>query len=209
MRISSPRLRRLDDALAALPAESDAMLLSDLDGYLAGVIVCPDPIPTAEWMPLVWDPDGDVAPFADEREAQWYGDLVMGHHDAIVRALGKRGQGAYVPFLEVDRPRAEILWELWIEGFAAAMTLRPGSWDRIAESGDAGAAAALAGMMSLVQIAGDELIAQWMSTLHRWRSEHGAAIPGGPGRPLAARIGRNDPCPCGSGNKHKKCCGLG
>jgi preprotein translocase subunit SecA len=23
----------------------------------------------------------------------------------------------------------------------------------------------------------------------------------------AAKVGRNDPCPCGSGKKHKKCCG--
>ena len=23
------------------------------------------------------------------------------------------------------------------------------------------------------------------------------------------RIGRNDPCPCGSGKKYKKCCGAG
>lgn len=23
-----------------------------------------------------------------------------------------------------------------------------------------------------------------------------------------AKIGRNDPCPCGSGNKYKRCCGL-
>jgi uncharacterized protein YecA (UPF0149 family) len=22
-----------------------------------------------------------------------------------------------------------------------------------------------------------------------------------------ARVGRNDPCPCGSGRKYKKCCG--
>jgi len=28
-------------------------------------------------------------------------------------------------------------------------------------------------------------------------------------KPVAARqkVGRNDPCPCGSGRKHKKCCG--
>ncbi|TET15677.1 MAG: hypothetical protein E3J81_04460, partial [Dehalococcoidia bacterium] len=24
---------------------------------------------------------------------------------------------------------------------------------------------------------------------------------------VAARTGRNDPCPCGSGKKYKKCCG--
>ncbi|MAE32355.1 MAG: hypothetical protein CMO43_12340 [Verrucomicrobiales bacterium] len=23
----------------------------------------------------------------------------------------------------------------------------------------------------------------------------------------AVKVGRNDPCPCGSGKKHKKCCG--
>ncbi|MBU1213526.1 MAG: SEC-C domain-containing protein, partial [Alphaproteobacteria bacterium] len=28
--------------------------------------------------------------------------------------------------------------------------------------------------------------------------------------PLAqsTKVGRNDPCPCGSGKKYKKCCGL-
>jgi preprotein translocase subunit SecA len=25
----------------------------------------------------------------------------------------------------------------------------------------------------------------------------------------AAKVGRNDPCPCGSGKKYKKCCGAG
>ena len=24
---------------------------------------------------------------------------------------------------------------------------------------------------------------------------------------IGAKIGRNDPCPCGSGKKYKKCCG--
>ena len=24
-----------------------------------------------------------------------------------------------------------------------------------------------------------------------------------------AKVGRNDPCPCGSGKKYKKCCGAG
>jgi uncharacterized protein YecA (UPF0149 family) len=24
----------------------------------------------------------------------------------------------------------------------------------------------------------------------------------------SAKVGRNDPCPCGSGKKYKKCCGV-
>jgi preprotein translocase subunit SecA len=30
-----------------------------------------------------------------------------------------------------------------------------------------------------------------------------------PARRIAPKVGRNDPCPCGSGRKYKKCCGLG
>ncbi|MFN8640511.1 MAG: SEC-C metal-binding domain-containing protein [Candidatus Binatia bacterium] len=28
-----------------------------------------------------------------------------------------------------------------------------------------------------------------------------------PVRRESPKVGRNDPCPCGSGKKHKKCCG--
>ncbi len=39
------------------------------------------------------------------------------------------------------------------------------------------------------------------------------ASPGGPGKGVpvvkGAKVGRNDPCPCGSGKKYKKCCGAG
>ena len=34
----------------------------------------------------------------------------------------------------------------------------------------------------------------------------GAPEPALPPRPKVERIGRNDPCPCGSGIKYKKCC---
>ena len=36
-----------------------------------------------------------------------------------------------------------------------------------------------------------------------------AVPPPPPGRPApgAPTVGRNDPCPCGSGKKYKKCCG--
>ncbi|MGN0833810.1 MAG: preprotein translocase subunit SecA [Kiritimatiellia bacterium] len=38
----------------------------------------------------------------------------------------------------------------------------------------------------------------------------GGLALGGPARqPQAAAVGRNDPCPCGSGRKYKKCCGKG
>jgi len=39
----------------------------------------------------------------------------------------------------------------------------------------------------------------------RWR--YAGAAPTEPQRREAPKVGRNDPCPCGSGSKYKRCCG--
>jgi SEC-C motif-containing protein len=39
-----------------------------------------------------------------------------------------------------------------------------------------------------------------------WFYESGEINPQGPQR-FVSKVGRNDPCPCGSGKKAKKCCG--
>jgi SEC-C motif-containing protein len=41
----------------------------------------------------------------------------------------------------------------------------------------------------------------------RWFFEDGKIIGPEPVRRTSPKIGRNDPCPCGSGKKYKKCCG--
>jgi preprotein translocase subunit SecA len=40
------------------------------------------------------------------------------------------------------------------------------------------------------------------------REEPGEAPKETPVRHEGPRVGRNDPCPCGSGKKYKKCCGI-
>ena len=41
-----------------------------------------------------------------------------------------------------------------------------------------------------------------------WRNYHRDALPASlPFEREAPKVGRNDPCPCGSGKKYKKCCG--
>lgn len=41
----------------------------------------------------------------------------------------------------------------------------------------------------------------------QWYYRDGEVQPKEPVRREAPKIGRNDPCPCGSGKKYKKCCG--
>ena len=39
------------------------------------------------------------------------------------------------------------------------------------------------------------------------RAQAAAAKNADQSQPVSKHIGRNDPCPCGSGKKYKKCCG--
>lgn len=222
------RQRKLDRALSAAGATSDPMLLSELDGFLAGVLVCPDLILPSEWLPLVLSSgeDNTEVVFDNETQAQQLIALIMEHYNAMAEALNG-GPGRLEPIFDVDERHNEVLWELWVDGFGQALKLRPATLLQITQAGDDEAVAALTGMAALLQIAAGEssltdeerealtleapdLIPEYIEALHAWRvAHHDTAVP-----PLSSilqagsKVGRNDPCPCGSGKKYKKCCGL-
>ncbi len=54
-------------------------------------------------------------------------------------------------------------------------------------------------------------LAQTVETLQRYAKAYDVGTRAGSAKPQTApakaRVGRNDPCPCGSGVKYKKCCG--
>ena len=47
---------------ALLSLGEDAMLLEELDGFIAGLLVCPDLIKAGEWLPFVWGTDSGGEP---------------------------------------------------------------------------------------------------------------------------------------------------
>ncbi|HEB79240.1 MAG TPA: hypothetical protein ENI79_02030 [Rhodospirillales bacterium] len=49
-------------------------------------------------------------------------------------------------------------------------------------------------------------LAEFRREKGRWMCVGGQMDPKGPPRQVV-KVGRNEPCPCGSGKKHKKCCG--
>lgn len=215
------RLRRLDDALADLPLD-EPMLLTELDGFLTGILVCPELIMPAEWLQSVWGSDeSGGAPFDDPADVQWFADAVLARYNEIARDLGR---GKLQPIFDVDERNGEVLWELWIDGFAEAMGLRPEVWAALNASRDADVRMAIASMSTLIAVArneGDLDSMQINALADRGRSDiidgvlrlHAArlrstgvptSVPSGE---RAAKVGRNDPCPCGSGKKFKRCCG--
>jgi uncharacterized protein len=208
------RLFELEEMLLALPEARDAMLLADLDGFVVGLILSPEPVPSSEWLPKVLG-DATGAPPLGREQMDRTVAAILAHHGAVARDLRL---GRYLPQFDIDDRDGDLIWETWIDDFVTAMELRDGAWRRLIAAGDDPAMAAstlvlLADLGSgrselpedkIEQLASEapELIERCVATLH--------ARPGAQAAPVVAaarRIGRNDPCPCGSGRKFKKCCG--
>jgi uncharacterized protein len=132
-------LDRLDALLQEQPPENDGMLLSEFDGFCAGLIVCPETIPPSDWVPLVWGEDAAPS-FASPSAYRSALDLIMAHYNRVARSLMPPSSG-YLPVLDIDPSSGETLWEPWVEGFEHAMALRPDAWMAIVDSGEEEAAA--------------------------------------------------------------------
>ena len=185
----SNRLKLLEELLADLESD-EAMLLTQLDGFLAGILICPHLILPGEWLPIIWGgSDSDAAPvFEGTKQAEQLIALIIQHYNSIAADL-QRGPGHYAPLFDLDTRNDDVLWEIWIDGFDTARQLRAESWAEI-PGGDEKTRSAWAGLVTLVQISRREstlpkeqiddltakapdLIPHYIETLNAWRiSQH-------------------------------------
>jgi len=223
----SRKEQQLSDAL--LDLGEDAMVLVELDGFVAGILVSPEMIPPSDWLPLVWNSEGSSDPiFKDLAHANKVMGLVMEYYNQVALALFEQPD-SYAPLFPVDTRNDDVIWEVWIEGFDKAAKLRPQAWLPLAAA-DTRTAEAWRGLMKLAELARAELrvsaeqyralsagapekIASWVLDLNDWRLAQyqppaSLRTRAGPFASASAKVGRNAACPCGSGKKYKRCCGL-
>jgi uncharacterized protein len=210
------RLDELEDALLALPLGRDPMTLSEFDGFCAGLHCCPDRILPSEWLAVALGEDDDAPPLESREDAEAAVAPMLAHYNRVGEALEAR---RFDPVFDYDEPDG-VLWASWLAGFVTAMDLRPGLWTALIGSDDREIGMAVAGLTMLAGMAEGEivlpegedaalkaeapdLIADWAQLLYDHRLGAGRAAPVRPG----PKVGRNEPCPCGSGKKYKKCCG--
>lgn len=228
--LSEKELDQLDELLLSMPIEADGMLLSEFDGFCAGLIVSPEMILPSEWLPFVWGDMGDER-FETLESVQQATDLIMRHYNSVAQDLSPPAP-KYGPLIDKDTRNGDLIWEPWVAGFETAMSLRPESWEAIMDSGDEDAAACVTMVLELHYIAEGEsqltetqinalrkeapdLLAEMVLTLNAWTKGQARSEPfpsmfaaNTPQAPFSGKkVGRNEPCPCGSGRKYKRCCG--
>lgn len=207
----------LDEFLLSDRAPEQCMMLSDLDGFLTGIVVGPEFLPPSEWLPAIWG--GEEPVFDDAAHAQSILGAIMGRYNEILEAIE---EGAIAPIF-LETADGGVIAADWAEGFMQAVFLRPDAWEKMLRSDQGSAlllpiAALCSGEEgeSLLELS-PELVGRFadeaadlvptsvLGIAEYWRADRTESAP----LRSAPKIGRNDPCPCGSGKKFKKCCGSG
>lgn len=147
MTYTDEELDGLDALLQALPQDPLPMTLSELNGYVTGILVSKSLIPPSEWLPGIWGEDGKGR-FPDIAEAEATIQAVMGHYNQTAALIN---DGGWIePIYEENIDSGDTLWEPWVDGFTRAMLLREAEWLALA-NGSAGYAPMAVQMLFMMQ----------------------------------------------------------
>lgn len=197
-----------------------------LEGYLTGIVVAPELIRPSLWIGALWGDEGPIFEDAVEMNAALmavtmrYNTLLAEIDRSLARLEGERICDYHPAFLTAgDRPAREAVQE-WAGGFWKAMALAPEGWRALVEDErtqvlvgpfvgffDLGEDSAFEPADDIDERLDDSIeeIPRAILILRKLAKLREARATQAPIR--RTKIGRNDPCPCGSGKKSKRCCG--
>ena len=218
-------LEVLDHFLMSDRAPPDSMMLSDLDGFLTGIVIGPELVLPSEWMPVIWG--GEAPEFADAAEAKAVLGAIMSRYNEIIRQIAA---DTFAPIFWTRD--GTVIAADWAEGCLQAILLRADAWGPLFKSKRDGHL-----LLPILALCGDEhgasllglppdeedrimaevtdFIPDCVTAIAKyWRTKGSTQIsmPLLHSRPTSPnqsppKIGRNQLCQCGSGKKFKKCCG--
>jgi uncharacterized protein len=234
--LSDDEVVALDAYLARLPEESNPLDVVMLDGFLVGVLLQPDLVSPADWLPRVFASDGAATPLpADDPERARAIELIMRRYNELAACIAAREPFDPIVFVHEDEHGAALTGK---DGIAALAPWAVGFDDALAAFASLDEACArdevladtvaeiLRHLPDLPDDEGDAPrdLAELRAALDRDAPLHDLdhalvelveaaldiAETTRPNRPLTRaepKVGRNDPCPCGSGRKFKACHG--
>lgn len=210
-------LNRIDENAYTEGMDEGVLDMSELDGLFTAIVSGPVMIPPSQWLPVIW---GDFEPEwkSDEEFEKVFG-LLIRYMNSIVSVLLDNHEDFEPLFYEREfNGKTYPIVDEWCEGYMHGVGLAADQWD----SGGTEMQILLTPILAFTEetnwrghdLADDELEnvrkaimpnvreiqAYWLARRDEFMPESRTVRYNEP------RVGRNDPCPCGSGRKFKKCC---
>ncbi|MDC6168887.1 UPF0149 family protein [Paucibacter sp. XJ19-41] len=224
--LSDEELDELERFLLDLDAE-ECMTLDRLDGFLHALAIGPETVMPNQWLPKVWgQADGAMLPPVDSMDqANQLLGLVMRHFNSIVSGF-EHSPPVLAPFWPTVDYGATGEFEdaeMWAYGFTEGVKLSQAAWQALFEHPDGPRWYRPIGLLGADAFSADQdeltrtpeqraalamEIEESLMRIHAfWLPLRHAVAERRQARRMGTKVGRNDPCPCGSGKKFKKCCG--
>jgi len=235
--LSDEEIERLDQFLLDQETETGIFCISQLDGFLTAVVSGPDMIPPSEWLEIVWGEQG-APEWQSEKEYEEIFGLMFQQMNELSSVLMDYPMQFEPLFIarEVDGKTYTIVDE-WCLGFLMGVALRYEQWREMPQLDEDVLAPinmfATKPDWEQLDKMNDEEIEFWQAQIpiavrriHAYWldkrrekiadlieqtddfSDFDFNVSAAPYIRTTPKVGRNDPCPCGSGKKYKKCCGL-
>ena len=224
-KLTDAELDDLTEALGRFHNER-AMNLEELDGFIAALICGPSIIPPSEFLPEIWGGGemADAESFASEEDVQRFVQAVIQHWNFVTETL--QSGDFHLPLLLEDNEGVAHAND-WAHGFMRGMNLRREDWlDLVNDEENGGSLVPIFALAHehhpnpklrpykepIDTEQREQLTARMISgvrAIYRYFARQRRMAAGGRTtyRRETAKVGRNDPCPCGSGRKFKHCCG--
>lgn len=214
----------IDELSDFLDSVETAMNIEQLDGFFSALVIGPDVVQPSEHWPIVMGagPTGSEA-FESQQQFERIFGLAIKFWNTIADTL-QAGE-VYSPVFLTDDD-GHIRGNEWAKGFMQGVELRADQWAEVFT--DQTLSEAIVPMLALAQENESQdsrrfklpappvrkdfltLMTLGMRQLYEHFLEQRADDGPPAHRPVvrfAPKVGRNEPCPCGSGKKFKQCCG--
>ena len=196
----------LEEILMKYGMDDSVLCFSELDGLLTAILSGPNMVSPNIWLSAIWG-GGDYHPkWSSEREMERFVSLCFQHMNDIAGCLYDAPE-LFEPIFNEREVKGEkyTIVEEWCFGYMKGKSLD----EVIALHGVEKNFPVLEKMtreqfeksISLIKPAALALYQYWLSVRMSEASSRPVPVKGAENMP-----GRNDPCPCGSGKKFKKCC---
>ena len=220
--LSEDEENELDEFLISASASTGCLNFEGLDGLLAAVAIGPELILPSEWLPLVWD-DGEGPEYGSMEQAERIMSLIMRHMNSIASTLHSYPE-EYAPIIDTSENAEHFYIEgaVWAHNFMRGTELRLEQWKELTTDDEH--VDMIMPIMTLLATEEDgefyqlvdsmakrtrfiDMVPDAVMEIHEfWLERREQSVPPSTIK-KQKKVGRNEPCPCASGKKYKKCCG--